>query len=58
MNAFILRVLYFSRLDVSDRLMLIRQANQKSAIIVVVGNFYIKALCFNQMSAMDAMIYE
>ena len=39
------------------KLMLIRQANQKSAIFVTVGIFYIKTLNFNQMSAMDAMIY-
>ena len=38
-------------------LMLIRQANQKSVIFVTIGIFYIKALSFNQMSAMDAMIY-
>ena len=38
-------------------LMLIRQANQKSVIFVTIGIFYIKTLSFNQMSAMDAMIY-
>ena len=38
-------------------LMLIRQANQRSAIFVTIGVFKIKALSFNHMSAMDAMIY-
>ena len=38
-------------------LMLIKQADQKSAIFVTIGNFYIKDLSFNQMSAMDAIIY-
>ena len=39
------------------KLMLTKQANQKSAIFVTIGVFYIKTLSFNQMSAMDAMIY-
>ena len=38
-------------------LMLIRQANQKSVVFVAIAIFYIKYLSFNQMSAMDAMIY-
>ena len=38
-------------------LMLIRQVNQKSVIFVTISILYIKALRFNQMSAMDAMIY-
>ena len=33
-------------------LMLIKQAIQKSSIFVTIGIFYIKALSFNQMSAM------
>ena len=33
-------------------LMLVKQANQKNATFVTIGIFYIKALCFNQMSAM------
>ena len=37
-------------------LMLLRQANEKGAMFVTIGNFYIKTLSFNQMSAMDAMI--
>ena len=38
-------------------LMLIRRANQKTAIFVSTDIFSIKCLNFNQMSAMDAMIY-
>ena len=38
--------------------MLLKQANQNSAIFVTVGIFYIKAFSFNQISAMDAMIYQ
>ena len=38
-------------------LMLIRQGNQKKAIFVTIGIFQIKILNFNQLSAMDAMIY-
>ena len=38
-------------------LMLIKQANQKSAIFVTIAVFQIKTLNFNKMSAIDAMIY-
>ena len=38
-------------------LMLIRQANQMSVTFVTIGIFHIKALNFNQMSAMDVMNY-
>ena len=38
-------------------LMLIKQANQKSGIFVTIGIFQVKALNFNQMSAMAVMIY-
>ena len=37
-------------------LMLIRQANQKSTTFVTIGISQIKG--FNQMNAMDAMIYQ
>ena len=40
-----------------EELTLIKQANQKSAIFANIDIFYIKALSFNQMSAMDVMIY-
>ena len=38
-------------------LMLAKHGNQKRAIFVAIGIFYINALSFNQISAMDAMIY-
>ena len=38
-------------------LILIRQANQKSAMFVTIGIFQIKALNFNQISALNIMIY-
>ena len=37
--------------------MLRRPANQKSMIFVTIGIFKIKDLNFNQISAIDAMIY-
>ena len=39
------------------KLMLIKQANQKSAIFVAIGIFWIKVLSFNQMSVIDVMVY-
>ena len=38
-------------------LMLIKQGNQKSALFVTIGIFYIKALSFNKTSGVDAMNY-
>ena len=38
-------------------LLLIKQTNQNSVIFVTVDIFSIKVLNFNQMSAIDAMIY-
>ena len=38
-------------------LMLIRQANQKSKVLVTIGIVQIKIFSFNQMSAIDAIIY-
>ena len=38
-------------------LILIRQVNEKSAIFTTIDIFYNKALDFNQMSPIDAMIY-
>ena len=38
-------------------LMLIKQANQKSAIHSIIGIFQIKAKSFSQMFAMDDMVY-
>ena len=39
------------------KLMLTTQVNQKSVIFLAIGIFKIKALNFNKMSAMGAMIY-
>ena len=39
-------------------LMLIRPANQKSAIFVIIDIFQIKRLNLKQMSAMDATSYQ
>ena len=39
-------------------LMLIKQANQKSAIFATIGIFHMKVFSFNQMSVMHAMIYK
>ena len=38
-------------------LMLIKQVNEMSAIFVTIAIFWIKALSFKQMSAMNVMIY-
>ena len=38
-------------------MMLIRQKNEKSVIFVTIGIFQIKVLSFNQMSAIDVIIY-
>ena len=38
-------------------LMLIKQVHQESVIFVTIGVFEIKILSFNQISAIDAMIY-
>ena len=50
-------MLYHHRIDVSEELILTKQANQKSAIFVTISILYIKTLTFNQMSVIDAMIY-
>ena len=38
-------------------LMLIKQVHQKSVIFVTIGIFEITLLSFNQISAIDVMIY-
>ena len=38
------------------KLILIRQANQNSAVFVTIGTFEIKDLSFNHMYSIDAMI--
>ena len=57
MNGCILQMIYFDKINVSEELMLIKQANQNGAIFVTISLFQVNALCFNQMSAIDAMIY-
>ena len=59
---FLNKCLYYKRCIIIKftfllELMSINQANQKSAIFVTIGIFYIKALRFRQMSAMDVMFY-
>ena len=59
---FLNKFLYYKRCIIIEftflqELMLIKQANQKGAIFVTIGIFYIKALRFRQMSAMDVMFY-
>ena len=54
-----IKMLYYDRIDVFliTELILIKQGKRKSTIFVTIGIFKIKALSFNQMSAMDVMIY-
>ena len=49
-------MLYDDRIDMKE-MMLIRQANQKSAIFVIIATFQMKDLSSNHMYAIDAMIY-
>ena len=46
------------RIDISEGIDVNKKANQKSVIFATIGIFYIKTLSFNQMSAMDAIIYQ
>ena len=50
-------MLYFDRIDVSVGLLLIKYEHQKSIIFATIGISQIKALSFNQMYAIDPMIY-
>ena len=50
-----IQMLYHDRLTFLKELILIRQANQKSAIFFTIGNFYIKGLSFSHMYATDAI---
>ena len=52
-NCYIMTELTFLK-----ELMLIRQANQKSAFFVTIGLFQKKGLSFNHICAVDAMIYQ
>ena len=46
----------YTELTFLNELMLIKQANQKSVMFFTIGIFKIKALSFNQMSAVDVMV--
>ena len=50
------KILYDDRIDMKE-MMLIQQANQKSAIFVIIATFQMKDLSSNYMYAIDAMIY-
>ena len=50
-------MLYYDRIDISEGIDLIRQANQKSTIFVTIGIFWTKGLSFNYMYAGNAMVY-
>ena len=50
-------MLYFSRIEISEGIDLVKQVHQKNVIFVTIGIFQIKFLSFSQMSAKDAMIY-
>ena len=48
---------HFDRIDVSEGIDVIKQVHQKSVIFAAIGIYEIIVLCFNQMFAIDAMIY-
>ena len=56
MNFSILQMLYFDRIDVSEEIDLNKTNDQKS-LIFVTGISLIIVLSFNQISAIDVMIY-
>ena len=50
-------MLYYDRIDISEGIDVNKTSESKESDICHYWYFYIKALSFNQMSAMDAMIY-
>ena len=50
-------MLYFDRIDVSEEFVLIEQVHQKIVIFVTIGISQTIVLSFNQISAIDVMIY-
>ena len=52
-----IKMLHYERITVSEGIDVNKQANQKSEIFVTIGTSSIKVLSFNQMSAIDFMIY-
>ena len=54
-----IKMLHYDRIDVFliTELILIKQGKRKSTVFFTIGIFKIKALSFNQISAMDVMIF-
>ena len=57
MNNIKIKILYFDRIEILKELMLIRQANKKSALFVIIGIFQKRRLSFNLMFATDVTIF-
>ena len=49
------QMLYFDRTDISEGIMLIKQANQKNVLFFTIVTFLKK--CVNHMHAIDVLIY-
>ena len=56
-NIFLYKMLYFARIHTSKRIVLIKEANEKTPMFVTFGIFQIKGLSFDHMDAVIAMIY-
>ena len=50
-------MLYYDRTDVSEGMKLTRKQIKRVGYLLLLLFFWIKSLNFNQMSAMDAVIY-
>ena len=50
-------MLYYDRIDISEGLDVIKQGHQKSGTFVTIGIFLIIILSFNQITAIDVIIY-
>ena len=50
-------MLYFDRIDVSEGIDVNKRNQSKDYDICTIGAFWIKAINFNQMPAIDAMIF-
>ena len=50
-------MLYYVELVFTKEVILLRQVNEKSLILVTIGIFYIKDLIFNYMPAMVVMMH-
>ena len=47
----------YERIDISEKLMLIRQINQKNVSFVIIGIFYKKILVLDHIFVMIAVIF-